>query len=104
MTIPGRMELTVKISQFPENFKTVENGWKQIQVEVGGKEITIKMRPRMFNKLEKAKAEYPEWIASIAGQMGPNTPKGFILLEPNLQVFERKPRPEVAAASQADAN
>ena len=32
------------------------------------------------------------WVAAIAGQMGEKTDKGFVLKEPNIQVFEKKPK------------
>lgn len=32
------------------------------------------------------------WVAAITGQMGEETAKGFILDQPNIQVFERKPK------------
>jgi hypothetical protein len=51
------------------------------------------MRPKMFAKLEAACAKGGEWVAALVGQFGPATPTGFVLTEPNLQVFERKPKP-----------
>lgn len=36
---------------------------------------------------------------AIAGKMGETTSDGFVLLEPNIQVFERKPKAEAAAAT-----
>jgi hypothetical protein len=38
------------------------------------------------------------WVAAIAGQLGAMTPDGFILEQPNIQVFEKKPRGEEAPA------
>jgi len=41
------------------------------------------------------------WIAAIAGKMGELTDDGFVLNEPNIQVFERKlkaPKEEVATS------
>jgi hypothetical protein len=42
--------------------------------------------------LEDAQANYPQWVAAIAGKMGEATETGFVLLEPNIQVFEKKPK------------
>lgn len=94
MNTPGKMEITIKINQFPSDVATVQNGWKEFRVECNGREVSITLRPKMFTKLEEAKAKYPEWVAAITGQMGPETPKGFVLSEPNIQVFERKPKSE----------
>src|SRR5687768_6501172 len=92
MAVAGKLEITLKISQFPDPVATVQSGWKEFSVRCGEREVQITLRPKMFAKLEEAKAKYPEWVAAISGQMGPTTPKGFALLEPNVQVFERKPK------------
>ncbi|MCL1489745.1 MAG: hypothetical protein M1G31_03170 [Pseudanabaena sp. Salubria-1] len=42
--------------------------------------------------MEDAQANYPQWVAAIAGKMGEATATGFVLLEPNIQVFEKKPK------------
>ena len=33
------------------------------------------------------------WVAAIAGKLGEMTEGGFELAQPNIQVFERKPKP-----------
>ncbi len=92
MTVPGKLELTIKISEFPENVQTVENGWKSFEVDCEGRVASITVKPKMFKKLEDAKANYPLWTAAIAGKLGYVGKDGFIVLEPNIQVFERKPK------------
>jgi hypothetical protein len=103
MSIPGKLELTIKINEFPEDVQTVENGWKQFELDCDGQLITVKVKPKVFKKLEQAKENYPMWVAAIAGKMGSPTENGFILNEPNIQVFERKPKepkePNEAAAT-----
>jgi hypothetical protein len=37
------------------------------------------------------------WVAAIAGQLGTTTPDGFVLEQPNIQVFEKKPKAEAAS-------
>jgi hypothetical protein len=99
MAIPGKLELTVKLNQFPDPVAVVQDGWKQFTVDCGpGREVTVTMRPKMFAKLEAVHAKGVEWVAAVAGQLGPATPTGFVLTEPNLQVFERKPKPPADAA------
>jgi len=46
----------------------------------------------VFKKLEDAQANFPMWVAAIAGKMGEATETGFVLIEPNIQVFEKKPK------------
>jgi len=98
MAIPGKLELTLKINQFPEPVATVQNGWREFTVDCGpGREGSITMRPQMVAQLGAAHAKGPEAVAAVAGQLGPATPTGFVLTEPNLQVFERKPKPPADA-------
>lgn len=102
MATVGKLELTIKINEFPDNAKTVENNWKQFEVDCDGQIITITVKPKVFKKLEDAQANYPMWVAAIAGKMGEATPKGFVLAEPAVQVFEKKPK-EPKSASEAVA-
>lgn len=94
--ISGKMEITIKISQFPTDVKSVTNGWKQFCVDADGREISITVRPKVFTKLEEAQKNYPQWVAAIAGKLGEITPKGLVLAEPSIQVFEKKPKPQEA--------
>ncbi len=92
MATPGKLELTIKINEFPADVQTVENGWKEFELDCEGQLVTIKIKPKVFKKLEQAQADYPMWVAAIAGKMGEPTENGFVLDQPNIQVFERKPK------------
>lgn len=94
----GKLEVIVKINELPES-KTVENGWQQFEIDCDGRIISITVKPKVWKKLTDAQANYPQWVAAIAGKMGETTSDGFVLLEPNIQVFERKPKAEAAAAT-----
>lgn len=95
----GKLELTIKINEFPANVQTVENGAKQFDIDTGGQIVSVTLKPKMFKKLEQAQENYPQWVAAIAGQMGEKTDSGFILKEPNVQTFEKKPKePKEGAA------
>lgn len=101
MLVPGKLEVIIKINELPES-KTVQNNWKNFEVDCNGQIISITVKPKIWKKLEDAQATFPMWVAAIAGQMGAKTPTGFILENPNIQVFERKPKepkPEQAQAS-----
>ena len=102
MPTSGKMELTIKINEFPSNVRTVENGLKQFDIDTGSRIVTITLKPKMFKKLEQAQENYPMWVAAIAGLMGEKTERGFVLNEPNIQTFEKKPKeaaPPVASAA-----
>lgn len=104
MPTSGKMELTIKINEFPSDIKTLENGWKQFDINTGEQLVSITIKPKMFKKLEQAQENYPMWVAAIAGQMGEKTDKGFVLNEPNIQTFEKKLKePKEAAPPVANA-
>jgi hypothetical protein len=63
------------------------------------KPVTVTLKPKMFKKLTDAQANFPMWVGAIAGTMGEATPTGFILENPNIQVFEKKPKAEAVPAS-----
>jgi hypothetical protein len=90
--ITGKLEVTIKISEFPTDVQTVENGWKSFDVDCDGKIVSVTLKPKMFKKLEDAKANYPMWVGAIVGKLGYIGKDGFVLEEPNVQVFERKPK------------
>jgi hypothetical protein len=90
MAVPGKLELTLKINVLPTEVQTENNGWKSFVVDAEGREVTLTMRPKIFAKLTEAAAKWPSWVAAISGSMGSTTPRGFVLLEPNVQVFEKK--------------
>lgn len=100
MPSSGKLELTIKINEFPDA-QTVENGWKQFNLDCDGLLVRVKVKPKVFKKLEQAQADYPQWVAAIAGKMGEPIAGGFVLDQPNIQVFERKikeSKPEEATA------
>jgi len=79
MPTPGKMELTIKINEMPANFRTVENGWKEFDLDCDGQLVRIKVKPKVFKKLEQAQENYPMWVAAIAGKMGEAIEEGFVL-------------------------
>ncbi len=87
---PGKMEVVVKLNQFPNDVRTVDKGWKEFEVDTGDALVTITVKPKVFATLEQAKLDYSDWVAAISGQMGEVTLTGFRLESPSIKVFERK--------------
>lgn len=87
--IEGKLEVTIKINELPQT-NTVENGWQQFEVDCGGRIISVTVKPKIWKKLTDAQANYPQWVAAIAGKLGQQTENGFVLEEPNIQVFEKR--------------
>ena len=92
MPTNGKLEITIKISELPE-VKTVENGLKYFDSI-----FSVTVKPKVWKKLTDAQVNWTMWVGAIAGQLGAMTSDGFILDQPNIQVFEKKPKPEATLA------
>jgi hypothetical protein len=86
----GKMEVVVKLNQFPDDVRTVAQGWKEFEVNTGDCIVTISVKPKAFAALEQAQQAYPSWVAAISGVMGESTAAGFRLESPAIKVFEKK--------------
>jgi hypothetical protein len=93
MPTPGKLEVTIKINELPSEVTSDKNGWKVFKLDCGGRIVSVSLRPRMWNKIEEASKQYPLWLAVISGGMGQQNGTGFVLTEPAVQTFERKPPP-----------
>jgi len=96
--IQGKLEITIKINELPQS-QTVENGWQRLEIDCDGRIITMVVKPKVFKKLTDAQANYAQWVGAIAVKIRQATDNGFMLLEPNIQVFEKKPKAEQLAAT-----
>ena len=100
MPVSGKSEVVLKFSEHPTEVKTVANGWKEFDVESNGRLFRITIKPKIFNKLEEAK-KFPEFVIAIQGQLGAQEGNVFVVLEPNIQVFEKKAREPKPVAAEA---
>lgn len=102
MSVAGKLEVNIKISELPDA-KTIENGWQQFDLDCDGRMVTVKVKPKIWKKLTQAQEQYPMWVAAISGRMGTETPNGFELEQPSIQVFEKKPKePQPEKLSSSD--
>jgi len=92
MTVTGKLEITIKINELPAIASTDKNGWITFYLDCDGRIFTATVKPKVFKKLQDAQADFPMWVAVIAGKLGAATEDGFSLDEPNIQVFEKKPK------------
>lgn len=90
--VTGKMELSVKIDTVPIDSRTVKNGWQEFTIEASGQIIKVTVRPKTWNKLQKATSEYPAWVAHLKGKMGERIKGGFELDQPSVQIFEKQPK------------
>lgn len=54
-----------------------------------------------WSKVETANTAYAQWVAALSGKLGTATSDGFVLEEPNIQVFERSSKQEIFKESDA---
>jgi len=100
--VSGKLELTIKLNTLPQVLKA--NGDCHFKVNCDGRVVQISVKQKQWSKLETASATYPQWVAAFAGQMGAATADGFVLEQPNIQVFERKVREgEASKKEEAEA-
>ncbi len=90
--VSGKLELTIKLNTLPQVQQV--DGQCHFQVDCDGQVFQISVKQKQWNKLEKAHTTYKSWIAAIAGKLGAATADGFVLLEPNIQVFECSDKPK----------
>ncbi|MBD2512746.1 fertility inhibition FinO-like protein [Nostoc muscorum FACHB-395] len=95
--ISVKLEVTIKINELPEA-KTAENNWQEFDIDCDGRIINITVKPKIWKKLTYAASNYPQWVAAIAGKLGQQTEHRFMLKEPSIQVFERKPKAGATSA------
>ncbi|NCU20326.1 Fertility inhibition FinO-like protein [Candidatus Falkowbacteria bacterium] len=98
--VPGRLELTVKFTQLPKPVE-LKSGMK-IGIQAEKNLVITTLPPKTWKKLIKAASDWPEWVAAMTGKLGAQvtTDMGTAILleEPNLQVFEKKPKPTIPVA------
>lgn len=97
--VAGRLEINIKITEVPNWVQTVKRGWQRFCVNVNGQIVQMKVRPKTWTRLLQADQQYPHWVASITGKMGHRIKNGFELLEPAVQIYEKKRKTAVDAES-----
>lgn len=86
--VPGKLEVTIKFNALPKPL-TLQSGFK-FGIDADGKLISITVKPKVWKKLTDAAAQWPSWVATLTGKMGQTMKDGFELLDPAVQVFEKK--------------
>ena len=88
---PGHLDVTIEINELPIS-TPIAHGWQRFAIDCEGYEMTVTVRPKIWNKLVKASQEYPLWMAAISGKIGADTSGGCMLEQLGMQVFEKKPK------------
>ena len=87
----GKIDITLKFSQMPKEIIDYSSD-KEFVLNADGSEVTVRLHSKVFHRLEQANKTYSAWVCLLEGKMGIATEKGFVLDEPNIQVFEKKPK------------
>ena len=96
MAVPGKLDVTLKINQLPQA-KPATAQTVVFAVQAEGQTVVVELKNKMWNSLKTAAETYPQWVAAITGKMGEAVEGGFRLVNPAVQVFEKKPKPDAAA-------
>ena len=90
--VTGRLELTLKFSDLPKPMP-VKSGMK-IGIQTDSALVVATLPPKAWKKLEKAQAEWPQWVAALTGKLGTRAGADgeavVVLEQPALQVVEKK--------------
>ncbi len=89
----GKLALQLRLNQLPQ-VSDLANNWKGFIIEADSLQFEIVVRPKIWNKFLAAQNDYPRWSAAISGDLGPRKGNRFTLLNPGVQIFEIKPKPE----------
>ena len=100
--VSGSLELTIKINTLPQVSQA--NGRCHFKVDCDGKVFQISVKPKLWAKLETANSSYEQWVAALSGKLGAATADGFVLEEPNIQVFERQASKQVDQPKQLNVS
>lgn len=100
MPIAGKLEAVVKFNTLPTEATTNKDGWKTFTILCDGRSVSMTLRPKHWMKLEAAAKDWPQWVASAAGQLVPGQGQGFVLKDPALQIFERKAKDAAEASAE----
>jgi len=88
IAVSGKLELTIKINTLPQVQQV--NGEYHFKIDCDDHVFQVLVKPKLWIKLETASTSYEQWIAAISGKLGAATADGFVLEQPNIQVFERQ--------------
>lgn len=91
MAIPGRIEVVVKINQLPTEVRVVGREM-QFTIDTGEQIVAVTMKTRTWERLVQFNQSGVPWVAAIKGKMGLRVEKGFVLEQPSMQIFEKKPQ------------
>ena len=88
MATPAKISLTCKLNQLPAHRELPDKQIEFFLNDGSDRIFTVRMKPKLFKKLTDH--GFAQWVAAISGELGPTTQTGFELLNPALQVFEKK--------------
>ena len=88
MATAAHIQITCKISEVPKS--KMVNGLVEFYLTENNQAVMVRVKPKQFKQLTDHSFEY--WAASIVGKLGPVHGRGFELLNPGIQVYQRKPK------------
>jgi len=99
--VPGRLELTVKFSEWPQPLPV--QGGLNIGIQTGEGIVSAIPPPKVWRRLEQAAQDAPRWVAALSGSLARCAAGEIALQQPSAQGFGKPVRPEVEPAQGAVA-
>lgn len=88
MATPAKVQITCKLNQVPAHRQLPDKKIEFFLSDASDHIFTVRMKLKQFKKL--LNHGYENWVAAITGDLGEATATGFELVNPALQVFEKK--------------
>lgn len=95
-TIDGKMRIEIKITEFPKGATDSSRDRKKFYINADGVLVSVSVKPKQWNQFLKAQSDFPQWTATIAGNMGKRNAGGFVLENPGIQIHEKKPKADTS--------
>ncbi|MCP5134144.1 MAG: hypothetical protein H6976_11280 [Gammaproteobacteria bacterium] len=99
--MPGRIELTVKFSEWPSPLQ-VQGGMK-IGIQTDAGIVTAILPLKTWRKLEQKTQGSTAWVVTLNGSLERFTNGEIVLKHPAVQFFEKKIKPEAEAPADTSA-
>jgi ProP effector len=90
--VTGKMEFNIKINELPTDIEISAEKRVAFVIDTDPDQVKVVFRLKTCSMWQKAATDYPVWVAAISSQLGAEFDGGFELLEPGVQIFEKRPK------------
>ncbi len=101
----ARSEIPLKFSGTLPTATPIEG--KKVSVEVtdqNGLTFTAQINAKSLRKAQSSVADFSDWAGMISGKLGGSTSSGLTVIDPGIQIFDKKPKEPQRVEALATAN